>query len=108
IDLEKHLGREVKTHVLEVNYRCPRNIVEKSQRLIKNNLRRIEKRAVAAVDQDASISLWQCANSAAEAQIIAAAIRRLHDQRAKDGFEFKDVAILIRVNSQSLPIQLAL
>ena len=40
---EKRLGIPFETHTLGVNYRSPANIVERSQNLIANNSRRVEK-----------------------------------------------------------------
>ena len=41
---EVHFGRPFDTYILERNYRCPRNLVEASQRLIVRNSRRHPKR----------------------------------------------------------------
>jgi DNA helicase-2/ATP-dependent DNA helicase PcrA len=104
----EHIGREVETHTLRVNYRCPRNVVEMSNRLIQHNCDRIDKQPIAHSGHDADVRLWHCLNSASEAQVLARTIKRLHVDLGGDGFRYADVAILYRMNSQSLPLQMAL
>ncbi|MEP7273760.1 MAG: ATP-dependent helicase, partial [Acidobacteriota bacterium] len=108
INLEKHLGRPLETHVLETNYRCPANVVEMGNRLIANNEFRIPKSQVAHRSDSADVKLWHCLNSASEAQVIARFIRKLFNEKESAGFRYSDIAILIRMNSQSLPLQIAL
>jgi len=40
--------------------------------------------------------------------VIARSIKRLYTERASKGFSYADIAVLFRVNSQSLPLQIAL
>jgi DNA helicase II / ATP-dependent DNA helicase PcrA len=108
INLDKHLGRPFETHVLETNYRCPANVVEMGNRLIANNVDRVPKSQVADREDLADIKLWHCLNSASEAQIIARSIRKIYNDREGSGFRYSDIAILVRINSQSLPLQIAL
>jgi DNA helicase-2/ATP-dependent DNA helicase PcrA len=108
INFPERVGRQVETHVLRVNYRCPRNVVEMGNRLIANNTNRIEKNQIAYRTDDAHVQLWHCLNSASEAQVIARFIKKLHTDRAAKGFRYSDVAVLLRINSQSLPLQIAL
>lgn len=54
VDPEKHLSKKFETFILERNYRCPANIVEHSQRLIKLNKNRVKKN-VQAVQQSKAI-----------------------------------------------------
>jgi DNA helicase II / ATP-dependent DNA helicase PcrA len=104
----EYMKRPVETHVLNVNYRCPRNIMEMSARLIQHNTDRIAKSPTAAKDVEADVKLWHCLNSASEAQVIARTIKRIYCELGPDGFRYSDIAILCRMNSQSLPIQMAL
>jgi DNA helicase-2/ATP-dependent DNA helicase PcrA len=104
----EHIGREVETHVLRVNYRSPANVVDMSNKLIRHNRNRIEKDQHAKKVENATVQLWHCLNSASEAQILARTIKRLHANLSRDGFRYSDVAILYRMNSQSLPLQMAL
>lgn len=50
VDPEKYLSKKFETFILERNYRCPANIVDHSQRLIKLNKNRVKKN-VEAVQQ---------------------------------------------------------
>jgi DNA helicase-2/ATP-dependent DNA helicase PcrA len=104
----EHIGREVETQVLRVNYRSPRNVIEMSNRLICGNTCRIKKDPVAHNDRDADVKVWHCLNSASEALVFARTIKRLYADLAAEGFRYSDIAILFRMNSQSLPLQMAL
>lgn len=108
INLDKHLGCSFETHILETNYRCPANVVEMGNRLIANNEYRVRKSQIADRKDIADIKLWHCLNSASEAQVIARFIRKIYNERQGTGFRYSDIAILVRINSQSLPLQIAL
>ncbi len=108
INFPERVGRQAETHVLRVNYRCPRNVVEMGNRLIAHNTNRIEKNQVAHRADDAHVQLWHCLNSASEAQVVARFVKKLYTDRAAKGFRYSDVAVLLRMNSQSLPLQIAL
>jgi len=107
IDFSKHVERAVDSHVLQINYRCPKNIVEMSTKLIRHNKYRVEKNPVANSDTDADIKVWHCVDSASEAQIIARTARKLVEKE-QDRLGYSDIAVLYRMNSQSLPLQFAL
>jgi DNA helicase II / ATP-dependent DNA helicase PcrA len=104
IDLEKHMGREVKSFELRRNYRCPRNVVDHATRLIRNNTWRIEKNPIAVRDEDASIKVVESNTATAEAKMIATAVDRV--RRKGGALQYYDFAVLYRTNAQSLPIQL--
>ena len=108
IDFAANVGRGVETHVLRTNYRCPRNLVAMAARLIGHNTRRVPKVSLPGRADEADVRVWHCVNAGSEAQILARFIRRLHAEHAGRGFRFADVAILTRMNSQSLPLQIAL
>lgn len=52
---KEHFDRDFETFILEKNYRCPRNLVEASQRLIKVNKNRVPKNVNAVQDKLAEI-----------------------------------------------------
>jgi DNA helicase-2/ATP-dependent DNA helicase PcrA len=108
INFPLRIGRSVESHVLRTNYRCPRNVVEMGNRLIAHNANRIEKNQIAHRSDEADVHLWHCLNSASEAQVVARFIKKLHSERSAKGFHYSDVAVLLRMNSQSLPLQIAL
>jgi DNA helicase-2/ATP-dependent DNA helicase PcrA len=104
IDLDKHLGCEVKSFELRRNYRCPNNVVHHATTLIRNNTWRIEKSPVAVRSDNATIKVVQSTTATAEAKMIATAIERI--RRKNDSLSYGDFAVLYRTNAQSLPIQL--
>ncbi len=108
INFREKVGQEVETHILTKNYRCSQNVVEMGNRLIAHNTHRINKKQSAHRKDLAGLKLWHCLNSASEAQVLARFIRKLHTERSARGFRYSDVAILLRINSQSLPLQIAL
>jgi len=54
---DSHFGRPFDTYILERNYRCPRNLVEASQRLIVRNTRRQPKRVEPVNPEDARVTV---------------------------------------------------
>jgi superfamily I DNA/RNA helicase len=108
IDFQERVGRAVETHILRTNYRCPQNVVEMGNRLIAHNTNRIDTNQVAHRADVADVKLWHCLNSASEAQVIARLIKQLYADRSAKGFNYSDLAVLRRINSQSLPPQIAL
>lgn len=108
IDFEKESGRPTTSVVLHVNYRCPKNVVAMANKLIANNTNRVEKRQVAHRSDDADVQLWHAINAGGEAQVIARTIRKLYEERREKGLQYSDMAVLFRMNSQSLPLQIAL
>ena len=108
LNFEQHIERPVETHVIRTNYRCPRNIVEMADRLISHNKNRAPKSPRAHREDDADVHVWHCVNAGSEAQIAARFIKRLALGKAGRKIEYKDVAVLLRMNCQSLPLQIAL
>ncbi|NLS76154.1 MAG: ATP-dependent helicase [Chloroflexi bacterium] len=105
IDLEAHLGRPpVTSHELRVNYRCPPNIVEHANRLIRHNSRRVEKYPIANRKDPAEIKVVSSLSAAVEARLAVSFIRRV--KRASPSLQHSDFAVLYRTNAQSLPLQI--
>jgi DNA helicase-2/ATP-dependent DNA helicase PcrA len=103
IDLEEHLGRQIESHELQVNYRCPPVIVEHADRLIRHNTRRIPKNPRAASDTEAQIHVVSSLSAGLEAKSIVSLIERV---RSSDpSIRYRDFAVLYRTNAQSLPLQ---
>lgn len=103
IDLEEHLGRQVESHELQINYRCPPVIVEHADRLIRHNTWRIPKTPRAASDATAQIHVVSSLSAGLEAKSIAALIQ--HVRSTESAIRYKDFAVLYRTNAQSLPLQ---
>ena len=54
---DQHICPGYETHLLDVNYRSPRNVVHLSQKLIKNNHNRVEKNVKAYSNEDAEVAI---------------------------------------------------
>lgn len=104
IDLEKQLGRPVGSYELQVNYRCPANIVEHADRLIRHNIRRIPKSPIAANKTLSQIKVVRALTASMEAKSIVAFVRKV--LRGNTALVFSDCAVLYRTNAQSLPLQI--
>lgn len=103
IDLEKHLGRPIESHELQINYRCPPVIVEHADRLIRHNEWRIPKNPRAASDAVAQIHVISSLSAGLEATSIVKLIQRV---RASDPtLWYNNFVVLYRTNAQSLPLQ---
>jgi DNA helicase-2/ATP-dependent DNA helicase PcrA len=87
-------------HPLEVNYRCPADVVGAAATLLQHNTRRVAKVIRAA--STTSGMVIEPGPSAVEVtlRIVATAMA--------DGFDSRDIAILTRVNSLLAPVQVAL
>jgi DNA helicase-2/ATP-dependent DNA helicase PcrA len=104
IDLATHLGRDIHSIELRRNYRCPKNVVEHSTRLISHNSWRLDKRPIAVRPDDATIKVVESTTATAEAKMISTAIERI--KKRNPDLRHSDFAVLYRTNAQSLPIQL--
>jgi DNA helicase-2/ATP-dependent DNA helicase PcrA len=95
------------TCILETNYRSPRNIVALSQRLIRNNSRRVSKNVSAHQSVDAIIEVRRVggihASIAEVVQLVRAALASAPPAVGGGG----RVALLSRKRSQLIPFQIA-
>lgn len=103
IDLEKHLGRPVESHELQINYRCPPVIVEHADQLIRHNTWRIPKNPRAATDAVAQIHVVSSLSAGLEAKSIVKVIQRVRTSDPTLGYN--NFVVLYRTNAQSLPLQ---
>ena len=90
------------THILDVNYRSPANIVTHSTYLIENNRRRVEKAVGAFSKQDASIDVRRVPSLS---DALAYVYEVVEDSRSK-GVSPAQVAIIGRKRSQIIPYQI--
>ena len=104
IDLSRHLNRPVTSHELRINYRCPSNIVEHANRLIRHNQRRIEKNPISHNGTPSQIKVVSTLSAGIEAKSIVSFIKRV--KRASPAMGYKDLVVLYRTNAQSLPLQI--
>lgn len=99
------LGRQSKfeTVILEKNYRCPRNIVECSRRLIEHNEQRVPKNIIASQWRDANIRQVRLPTSAVSMLTLVRLIKEVLRGDAKHTF-----ALLARKKAQLVPLQVLL
>jgi DNA helicase-2/ATP-dependent DNA helicase PcrA len=93
-------------YALETNYRCPVAVVRGATTLLEFNRRRVPKTIHARPglsEEPDSLVLRTCGEEE-EAEVVAAAIAALGDA----GVAYSDIAVLTRVNSSLLPIQVVL
>ena len=85
-----------KVYKLEQNYRSTQTIVEAANSLIAHNSRRLEKRCFSAADRGEKIKLVRVVEDSYEPVEVAMDIK----DRAREGAEWRDFAILYRTNKQ--------
>ncbi len=91
-----------KVFKLEQNYRSTKNIIEMANKLIKNNLSRIEKKLWTANPGGDEVPLKETYSDMDEAELVAEKIEYLVKE---EGFRYSDFAILMRVNALSRVIE---
>lgn len=87
---------------LEQNYRSTQMIVDAANRLIKCNDQRIPKTCFSKAEEGEPIEFWELDNEKEEADHIA---RTILTEMKKNGYSYKDFAILYRTNSQSRALE---
>src|SRR5262245_26822849 len=106
IDLEKHLGRKVASYELKINYRNPANLVAHAAKLISHNAHRIPKGPISGSSRLARIEIASSSSAGSEARRVVSAIQKI--KHTNPGTDYRDFAILFRINAQSLPLQIEL
>lgn len=94
-----HFGedyKKAKKVVLDVNYRCKKDIVEKSLRLIGHNSNRYPKDIRANSEAEDGVTLCSFDNTAKEAAFIIEQIKKSIEK----GQRYSDFAVLFRTNIQ--------
>jgi DNA helicase-2/ATP-dependent DNA helicase PcrA len=104
IDLENHLGRKVTSYELKINYRNPANLAGHAARLIGHSARRIPKNPIFSSQRNARIEIATSTSVMAEAKLIASTIQKI--KRTTPGIRYRDFAVLFRINTQSLALQI--
>ncbi|MXY98200.1 MAG: ATP-dependent helicase, partial [Gemmatimonadetes bacterium] len=95
-------------HTLGANYRCRPDIVTRSASVISHNINRFDKpirpvQAEAESDRE-TIRVIACPSLEAETDAVVRTIRRWRNR----GYEYGDMAVLVRVQSIAAPLQSAL
>lgn len=87
-----------KVFKLEQNYRSTKKIIALANKLIKNNISRIDKNLWTNNEEGAEVELKETFSDMEEAEAIAEKIENLV---TNEGYKYSDFAILMRVNSLS-------
>lgn len=88
---------DVKQIQLEINYRCPKEVVETSQRLIAHNKERFPKKIVSSKEDAGKLVHFQ--QFATQRDEILYIIKKI-ESRLQKGYALSDIAVLFRTNIQ--------
>ncbi|WP_186646594.1 ATP-dependent helicase [Fluviispira vulneris] len=94
---------EAKKVTLEQNYRCSPNILNAANSVIRENTERLGKELWSQQENKYSIIIQECENERDEALFVAENILKLRS--SCQNFNLDQIAILVRSNSQSLPLE---
>lgn len=92
---------EVKIFKLEQNYRSTKKILDRANMIIKNNKSRLDKKLYTDNDEGADVTYYQAQHEGDEADYV---VRNIITMR-NHGVPYKEIAILMRVNSLSLEFE---
>ena len=84
------------------NYRSTKTVVEASDQLIRHNQERIDKEVFTENEEGDKITLITTELSTQEPVVVKNMINYLTE---KEGYSYNDIAILYRVNAQSMPLE---
>ena len=96
--------KDVKVFKLERNYRSTAGILEIANNVIKNNTTRLDKKMWTDKDKGQMPMLYNAYDERDEALFVAKNIESLHLR----GYEYKDMAVLMRMNALSRSVEEAL
>ena len=91
----------VKVFKLERNYRSSKNILNLANNVISNNKERLEKKLWTEKDAGLPPVVYTAFDERDEAQFLAKEIEEL----VSNGYSYDDIAILMRINALSRPIE---
>ena len=91
----------VKVFKLERNYRSSKNILNLANNVISNNKERLEKKLWTEKDAGLPPVIYTAFDERDEAQFLAKEIEEL----VSNGYSYDDIAILMRINALSRPIE---
>lgn len=104
LEPDRYLGRSFATYILEKNYRSPRNIVQKSARLIAHNKKRVAKAMHAVSALDADIAMYAGSTFLDSVERVLDEIRTFVEKKSPDA----RMALLSRKRAQLIPYQILL
>ena len=91
-----------KVFKLEENYRSTKNILSLANCLIKKNFNRLDKNLFTKKENGTKVEEYTSYNESEEAEYVAETIKGLV---AYSGYNYSDIAVLMRVNSQSRALE---
>jgi len=94
--------KDVEVIKLEQNYRSTKNIIAGANKIISKNVQRIEKSLWTENSEGISIDYKKCYNEHEEAEFVANSIYSLKNF---NGYNYKDIAVLLRLNSLTRNIE---
>ncbi len=100
INMEKDF-KDLKTIILNQNYRSTNNILSGANSIIRNNKARVDKELFSKNGDGSKIIHKTCMSELGEANYVANQILKLHG----DGYNYRDIAILYRANYLSRDIE---
>ncbi len=92
---------KVKVFKLEQNYRSTKNILDKANKLIKNNSRRLDKKLYTNNEQGQEVVYYSARDEQDEADYV---VRHILMERNK-GVDLNKIAILLRLNALTRPFE---
>ena len=92
---------DLKTIILNQNYRSTNNILSGANSLIKHNKARVDKELFSKNGDGSKIIHKTCGSELAEADYVVNQIMKLHN----DGYNYRDMAVLYRANYLSREIE---
>ena len=98
---ETYISGNYKTHILEVNYRCPKNVVMLSQKLIEHNKRRVQKNVRANSSKNARIDVIAAPSINQATEFVLQKVKDLLAQETTGS-----IALISRKRSQLIPYQI--
>lgn len=102
---EKAFDRKFTTHILENNYRCPKNIVEHSKKLISHNINRVSKNIIAKSKFTADIKIIEGKDLLDTIETVGRLVEEFIDECKKKG-EGKRAVLISRKKAQLIPYQI--
>jgi DNA helicase-2/ATP-dependent DNA helicase PcrA len=101
---ESLVNPNVRCVMLDINYRSTGNILSLANAVVSDNKIRTGKLLVANKSAGEPIKIWQFSNCNAEAEGLARQLERW----SCEGYEYSEMAILMRTNRMARPIERAL
>ena len=93
--------KDLKTIILNQNYRSTNNILSGANSIIRNNKARVDKELFSKNGDGSKIIHKACMSEIGEANYVANQIMKLHG----DGYNYRDIAVLYRANYLSRDIE---